>query len=820
MSLHVLGIRHHGPGSARSLLLALEELQPDIILVEGPPDAEAVLHLAAHANMQPPVAMLIYVPDNPSQAVYYPFAVFSPEWQAINYGLKKQIPVRFMDLPQAHRLAVTSTKEASPLPSEPPTPAALVRRDPLSYLAQIAGYADGERWWEHMVEHRRDKQDLFEAVLEVMSALRLAVAMDALPPIGTRPLDLVEPASDNEVNGEVEQPEEEEAGKKRKGKRVKNNVPAANNSASLEPSTTDLDKEGDTPIVIGEAHREAYMRQTIRTAEKEGFKKIAVICGAWHAPVLANMPVSAKEDAALLKGLPKVKVQVTWAPWTHSRLSFASGYGAGIESPGWYHHLWTSGDATTSQVVVRWLSRVAKLFRDEDLDASVAHVIEAVRLAETLAALRDRPLPGLAELNEAIQAVFCFGDNLPLQLIQERLIIGELLGTIPEETPMVPLQQELLREQKRLRLPVEASDKELDLDLRKETDLERSYLLHRLALLGIKWGEVQNSGNKKGTFHEIWKLRWQPELTIAIIEAGIWGNTIATATTSRVTDKANKAKELPELTKLVDHTLLANLPEAIDHVMTRLQAQASTTNDVTQLMTALPPLAKVMRYGNVRKTDATLVGHVVDGLVVRICIGLPGACSSLNDDAAEEMFKHILNTNTTINLLQTESYTEMWRTLLQQLSRQKGLHGLIAGRCCRVLFDARIYDLSETSKQLGLALSTANEPIQAAQWIEGFLKESGSVLLHDLELWQILDDWVIALSPEVFNALLPLLRRTFSTFSNPERQQMRQHLKQGFSGQAKLSQLSSQTAENFDTVRAEATLPILAQLLGLKSGVL
>jgi hypothetical protein len=34
--IHLFGIRHHGPGSARSVLSALTSLQPDIILLEGP----------------------------------------------------------------------------------------------------------------------------------------------------------------------------------------------------------------------------------------------------------------------------------------------------------------------------------------------------------------------------------------------------------------------------------------------------------------------------------------------------------------------------------------------------------------------------------------------------------------------------------------------------------------------------------------------------------------------------------------------------------------------------------------------------------------
>src|SRR5205823_15081180 len=90
---------------------------------------------------------------------------------------------------------------------------------------------------------------------------------------------------------------------------------------------------------VREQRREAHMRRTIRAALKEGFQRIAVVCGAWHAPALDD-PGSARPDDALLKGLPKTRVEATWIPWTQSRLSFRSGYGAGVASPGWYAHLW------------------------------------------------------------------------------------------------------------------------------------------------------------------------------------------------------------------------------------------------------------------------------------------------------------------------------------------------------------------------------------------------------------------------------------------------------------------------------------------------
>ena len=768
MGINIFGIRHHGPGSARSLRQALEALRPDCLLVEGPPDAADALPLLAHRQMKPPVALLIYPPDQPQRAVFYPFAVFSPEWQALGYGLARKIAVRFMDLPQSHRLATEDDPEPqisdresqdSHPESQISDPQSRIHDDPIGQLAAAAGYSDGERWWEHMVEHRRDGADLFAAILEAMAALR----------------------------------------------------------ESALPADQLIEQGGASPEIrreaLREVQREAWMRQTIRAATEEGFKRIAVVCGAWHAPALTidagNTP-SAKDDAELLKGLPKVKTQATWTPWTYGRLSYRSGYGAGVESPGWYHHLWTARDS----VVIRWMARVARLFREEDLDVSSAHVIEAVRLAETLAALRDRPLPGLPELNEAAQSIFCFGDDLPLRLIHEKLIVGETLGSVPEETPLAPLQQDLTREQKRLRLPAEALERSLDLDLRKPNDLDRSRLLHRLSLLGVRWGETQYAGGK-GTFHEIWRLRWQPEFVVALIEAGVWGNTIHEAATAFARDAADRAKELPALTNLLDQALLADLPGAVSHLMARLQAEAAVASDVGHLMDALPPLANVQRYGNVRGTDATMVGEVVAGLVARVCIGLPGACASLNDEAAAAMFDRVVSVNAAIGLLQNEEHLAAWRGAMTRLADRRGLHGLLAGRCCRLLVDAGEFAADEAARRLSLALSTANEPAQAAAWVEGFLKGSGLLLLHDETLWRTLDEWLTALPGDGFTALSPLLRRTFSTFTSPERRQIGERARRGMTGVSRAAIGEQPRAEDFDQARAEAVLPLVARLLGL-----
>ena len=136
-------------------------------------------------------------------------------------------------------------------------------------------------------------------------------------------------------------------------------------------------------MIHREARREAYMRQKIREALKRGRERVAVVCGAWHAPVLRWPLPPAAADVRTLRGAPRRKITVTWVPWTHQRLASATGYGAGVASPGWYHHLWVARD----RPIVRWLAKVAQALRTRDLPVSSAHVIEAVRLAETLGRL-------------------------------------------------------------------------------------------------------------------------------------------------------------------------------------------------------------------------------------------------------------------------------------------------------------------------------------------------------------------------------------------------------------------------------------------------
>src|SRR5262249_33521836 len=168
--------------------------------------------------------------------------------------------------------------------------------------------------------------------------------------------------------------------------------------------------------------------------------------------------------------------------------------------------------------------------------------------------------------------------------------------------------------------------------------------------------------------------------------------------------------------------------------------------------------------------------------------------------------------NAGIGLLQNEGHLASWRGVMARLADQRGLHGLVAGRCCRLLADAGAFAADEASRRLSLALSTANEPAQAAAWIEGFLKGSGLLLLHDEALWRTLDEWLTALPKDSFAALLALLRRTFSTFPSPERRQIGERARRGMAGVSRAAISEQPRPEDFDQARAEAVLPLIAKL--------
>jgi hypothetical protein len=765
--IRLLGIRHHGPGSARAVEAALRTDPPDMVLIECPADAEAVIGLAAHPDIRPPVAMLAYVVDRPERAVFYPFASFSPEWVAMRWALDHGVPVRCIDLPARTMLAdrPATAEPAGLLHAAPPRPL-----DPIAALASAAGYDDAERWWEDVVEYRSPDAE---------GAVDADTDADA--------------DADADADGAAEGAVDADAPFRAIGEAM------TELRALYEPLGEPDDRD--------ERWREAHMRASIRRAVADGARSPAVVCGAWHVPALASalVPAQARLDTATLRGLPKAKVALTWVPWTHRRLASGLGYRAGVVAPGWYHHLHTHAGP---QVVARWFSEAAQVLRRADYAVSAADVVEATRLAEALAVLRGRPLAGLSEVTDAARAALGQGSDIPLRLLSSEMVVGAQLGAVPDSTPMVPLARSLAAEQKRWRLKPEPVARTLELDLRRPLDLGRSQLLHRMMALDVPWGRPAEGRGSAGTFRESWQVVWEPEFEVRLIEASGLGTTLDAAAAAALAQRATEAASPGELTMLLEQAMLADLDAAVPVLLGLVRDRAAVSDDIARLMEAVPALVRTIRYGDVRRADGAALAEVVAGIVIRVTAGLVAACTALDDDGSAAMADLMRSTQSALALLGDADLLARWRRALDEVAERDRVHGLLQGLAARLLADAGTFDADAVERRVSRALSPGAAPLEAAAFVEGFLGGSGTVLLHDPVLLRVVDRWLAALPGDAFTDALPLLRRTFGAFEPAERRALGQRVRTG-----EVPAVVDRGGA-LDPLRVEAALATVALLLG------
>lgn len=694
------GIRHHGPGSAESLVQALQDLKPVAVLIEGPADASALLPLLARPEMQPPVALLCYPEDDPALTSFWPFAEFSPEYQATLWAVANDATVRFIDLPSSARVAPADGAEKADVDETEATEAPPHLRDPIGTLAQAAGYEDGESWWADIIEQNPQPGPIFAAIADAMTTLR----------------------------------------------------------------------EGEGPIAEFEARREAHMRLEIAAAQKEFDGPIAVVCGAFHVPALrATRPL--KEDKALLMGLARRRSTMTWAPWTGPRLALGFGYGAGVVAPGWCKHLWrTRGrhDAATL-----WLAMIAAVLREKGHIVSTASLIEAERLARTLAVIRDRPKPGFEELRDAAIAVLFNGEALLWGLVEAELLLGADVGEISPDTPLAPLIEDLQRNQKTARLKPEALERELSVDLRSESGLFRSTLLHRLNVLGVHWGKLTDSGRSRGTFRERWILSWEPEYAVRLVENLVYGPTIEKAANGRLTQMIGAATSLDALAALVQGAITADLSEASTAGLAMLEERAARSSECLEILASVPPLADIIRYGEARKTETARLSGLLERLIVEGGIALTYAARDLDAQASTTFVGAMRKADEAIMLVEPEQdVLDTWRNGLAAVLDGSRSTALVAGCAAHLLYEAGHLSADAAASLIARRLSPGTPVTEAAGFFEGFFSSAGQRLIYDEGLRGAVDAWLGSLEEEPFIAHLPLLRRVFSHLDSMERRRL------------------------------------------------
>ncbi len=786
----IFPVRHHSPAAALHVQAMIAKRRPKIILIEGPSDATNLIPLLLADGTEPPIAVLCYFQasgdasqeteerSRPSSLVS-PFCAYSPEYVAMRAGQKIGSLLRFCDIPAGAMLEWRAQPLAPRAPAEQPAPAG---EEALNEDAATAHQITPtlETQLAALAEHfdRRDSNEFWDTYFE-MSAKALNDAAGftrQMHAYGDLVRDWYEPDEPPMVA----------------------NAAAAPDGAEVEPAPSERPTLGGRQIDF-DRFREAFMRAEIRRALAEGYQpeEIMVVCGAAHASAINLEGSDFSRDTELVQQAKGAKAAtLTLIPYSYARLSEQSGYGAGNRAPAYYQQVWESkGDFAAA--TRKFLLLAMNTMHAKGHAISLADAIEAERLAWTLAAVRDKPAPGLEELEDAARA--CYGRGaLDTKSFLRPLLIGDALGKLSSKVERTPLQQDFYHSTDRLNIPRADSVKQLKyLYLHKPFELRRSTFLHRLQIINVPFATLAQSGradmdptrlqhnravsqDKLDYEHlqsmvENWDVQWTPHTDIRLIELSIEGDRLREVCARLLRRELDAAQDIGAITKILLRAVLANIPELYTRILRRCDEAVAEGSDLLVLAQAGNNLHQLAQYGSVRKLDPTLFTNLLARAYTRAALLLPVGAIVGDDEAAKVVsaLKLLHELSSRRSDLDGALLNERLALVADMEGRAEGktesaVHPTIAGLAATLLLLRGAISQDDLATLLGRRLSGAEEPQRGAQFLEGLLALNRGVLLRNSTIVGWLNFYLQSLNSEAFLHTLPVLRRAMSELSKAE----------------------------------------------------
>ncbi len=714
------GIRHLSPAGAYYLRGFLDERKPRLVLVEGPSDFGDMLSDIVRGETKPPIAVLAYTKEAPVRTVLYPFAEYSPEYQAIQWCHKHQVECRFMDLPSETFLAIPEFGMQETEGEEG-------RMNVYEQLDRKSGGDGHDTFWERVMEQ--------------------AGSMEAY------------------------------------------HLGANSFGANIRSFT-----EGTENDWAETALREAYMRRQIRKAVDSGVEPqdIVVVTGSYHVEGLKNWR-DADED---LSDMPKVGANHTLMPYSYYRLSTRAGYGAGNKAPAYYALLWEGlNRGEPMYAVYSYLIRLAEYQRGKGNPVSSASVIEAVRLAMSLAQLRGGTIASLRDLRDAAETCLGEGSVSNIILATADTEIGTAIGALPDGVSRTSIQEDFYRQLKDLKLEKyrDITAQDLLLDLRENRrvsseksafiDLHRSFFLHRLRVIQVGFAQQQAVSQDNATWSEHWVVRWTPEAEIELVESALKGDTIDGAASFAMKERVENAGNMGDIALVIEDACCCGMEKAVSYATAALQRMAVDAASVEDLANTAQRLSVVVQYGNIRRIDAKPLEPILQQLFYRACLILEQAC--VCDDAASKVIITAMEQLNSAELAHDFLDNAEWIKVLDNISERDDLNTKLSGFAAAILLERGSMDTQQLRTEVSRRLSKGIPADLGAGWFEGLAMKNRYALIARLSLWESLNDYLDTLDDEEFKRALVFLRRAFADFSAAEKDQIAENLGEilGLNGQ-------------------------------------
>ena len=711
------GIRHLSPAGAYHLRRLLDEREPELILVEGPSDFTALLGDIAGAETKPPIAVMAYTKESPIRTILYPFAEYSPEYQAVLWAKDHGVPCRFIDLPSGVFLGIQRPVTETTLSDDSEKQGS---GDVYRLLDSQCGESGHEAFWEYTMEHSQTPEEYMAGAAVFGEELRsLTAGNDSdWPEILVR-----------------------EAYMRRQIARA-----AAEGFAPER-----------TVVVTGAYHTAGLLSDAPAMTDKERGKLPAVECSVTLMPysyyrLSSRSGYGAGNKAPFYYGM-------VWRSFLEQDRELAL-----------YTYL-TS--ISTYQREHGFMVSSAEVIEAVELSKSVAalggHSLPA------LCDLRDAAVTCMGHghfseiaLAAAATEIGTVTGSLP-QGVSRTSLQDDFYRNLRD------LKLEKYRSEVAESISLDLRE---NLNVKSEAaafrDLNRSFFLHRLRVLNVGFGTLQPLRQEDATWAEAWTLKWTPEVEIELVEATLKGDTVTGAASFSMRERAREATEISAAAKLLEESYLCGMPEMVAYITDILQHLAADSSALTDLAVSAESISVVMRFGDIRRLDSSPLVPVLEQIFLRACLLLVSACFC-DDPAAEQIVRSVDRLNSVClhhDFLDEERFVR----LMEEIASRDDINTRISGFCTAVLLERGRMQDEELGREVKRRLSKGIPAELGAGWFAGLSKKNRYALIARLSLWKELSSYLDTLDEEEFKRALLFLRRAFSDFTPGEKADVAENL--------------------------------------------
>ncbi len=777
-------VRHHSPVCARLVRELAQAIRPGAILIEGPSDFNSQI---AELTLPHELPIAIYsfakLDEGNRRGAFYPYCIYSPEWQALQVAQELAIPAQFIDLPWAdianaaistHRYADTELRQSRYV----------------SRLCETLGIEGLDNLWDQLFEIDPD--------------LSLEIYLERCHQFCFHCRILDGCTSQSDLQREA--------------------FMAAQIRQAMSCHTRPI------LVVTGGFHSYALYARVFNQPFEEPL------------PIPENvqqlLQQAGIQPPTPQSSMPDAERGIALTPFTYDRLDSLTGYDAGMPSPGFYHQVWCDRTNVPEAfppklnypIYRRLLVQVAVDLRQRKQQISSADLIAVETTAQGLATLRGHTEVWRQDIVDGIIAALIKDELTPhtshpfLAAVYE-VFRGNARGRLAAGTSVPPLVADIKQHLHTHDLSPQNYAQSVKINLHEPKALRRSQILHQLRVLDIA-GYDRINGTDFATrldlayLWEEWAICWSPAHEGSCIEAAIYGSTLAEAAENRVLAlAANVERQAETAALLLLDTALMGLRHLTQPLYQRLLSLIRSDSEFFAVTRALGHLLYLYRYDEVLGTSKSPeIGQLLQevfnrGLWLLESLGQVQG----SDQPLLQGVKVLLETfercgqSLTLNRIALVD-------VLGRVSSDSLQNPLLRGAAM-----GAIWGLGETpTAQVLMDLKFMGNPDRLGDFLTGLFYLAREVVQREPDLLQQIDQLLSGFDEEMFLVALPALRLAFTYFTPREKHAIARTLVQSWDAPESSSpppqQLDVAPEEIARAKALEATLLEALTRYGLRGG--